>query len=133
MTNLDPDIKEFVSQLHCPNCQKSLTFNPDNFLYNFVCCYDPNHYKINVIYLHSNFLDIKNKSFILTKEKVIIYFNSNNIEVFQDNLAPSTHFYRHSQSIYPERILSLNKKIFDFQKMNENEILNKIQVILTFQ
>jgi hypothetical protein len=142
---MDPEAKQFLNSLKCPLCGSLIDLiswdnSATNKRYNFGCRYNAGHYAM--WYVHWPIPRI------ITHDHVNVYQGNKRYSIEQrycPDLSWSvpeqlTQLWIHR--VDPEhRILEeflpdyveFDQIVFDWQKLNESQILNKVKTLLTFQ
>lgn len=136
---MDKQKKLLLNSLSCPVCKSQIDYNSNNTGY--TCVYNNNHYALSIINV--------NGSYEILNEYVNVHDKKNNYNIIQiyydvkpNNLIKKNFTLISIREIDAEyRIIynnNLNKlkydqTIFDFRKSNKDDILNKIETLITFQ
>lgn len=137
---MDKQKKLLLNSLSCPVCKSQIDYNSNNTGY--TCVYNNNHYALSIIHV--------NGLYEIADEYVNVYNKKNDYQISQTYYydARSNNLIKKSFTIISIREIDaecrviysnyLNKlkydqAIFDFRKSNKDDILNKIETLITFQ
>lgn len=131
---MDKLVKQLLNSLKCPICKKQIdTFSSKRLTkisYDFACVSDHSHYKIG---LSDEFIRDELVSFYNKNKKISIYQYKNPLFEKTTIYIDSVDLEKRVIEGAPRLSSSFDKVLFDFQKINESQLISKIKTILVFQ
>lgn len=129
---MKPLAKQLLNSLRCPICNGQLDlidiYKPERNGCNFTCVIDSSHYSI--------FLNHWDEPAKIEREALSVNENNLSYKIIQDYKPLFNSTLINIQDLQdpgiPSKKITIRNKIFDFNKINKDTIINQIKTVLTF-